>query len=70
MTNRSHYDFIFLGAGCASLSLLLRLIRSEKFGDKKILLIDKDAKKNKDRILCLLEKWKGIFCLIFLKKMF
>ena len=68
MTIRSHFDFIFLGAGCASLSLLLRLIRSEKFGDKKILLIDKDAKKSNDRTWCFWEKENGFFDEIVFRK--
>jgi hypothetical protein len=38
------YDFIFLGAGCATLSIVMRMIRSGKFSDKKILLIDKEKK--------------------------
>ena len=35
------YDFIFTGAGCAALSLVMRMIKSGMFIDKKILLIDK-----------------------------
>ena len=38
-----NYDYIFLGAGCASLSIIMRMIDSGKFEQKKILLIDKEA---------------------------
>ncbi|MEQ1676719.1 MAG: lycopene cyclase family protein [Chitinophagaceae bacterium] len=55
------YDFIFLGAGCASLSLLLRMIRSGQFNDKKILLIDKAPKTTNDRTWCFWENKKGFF---------
>lgn len=55
------YDFIFCGAGCASLSLLMRMIRSEKFADKKILLIDKEVKNKNDRTWCFWEGRPGFF---------
>ena len=37
------------------------MLRSGKFADKKILLIDKDAKKNNDRTWCFWEKENGFF---------
>ena len=55
------YDYIFCGAGCASLSLLMRMIRSGKFADKKILLIDKEAKNKNDRTWCFWETQPGFF---------
>ena len=55
------YDFIFCGAGCASLSLLMRMIRSGKFADKKILLIDKELKNKNDRTWCFWETQPGFF---------
>ena len=55
------YDFIFCGAGCASLSLLMRMIRSGKFADKKILLIDKEQKNRNDRTWCFWETQPGFF---------
>ena len=59
--NSSPYDFVFLGAGCASLSLLMRMIKSGKFEDKKILLIDKDRKEKNDRTWCYWETKDGFF---------
>lgn len=47
--------------GCAGLSLAVRLIQSGKFSDKKILLIDKEPKKENDRTWCFWEKKEGIF---------
>ena len=55
------YDFIFCGAGCASLSLLMRMIRSGKFTGKKILLIDKETKNKNDRTWCYWETQPGFF---------
>ena len=55
------YDYIILGAGCAGLSLLMRMIGSNQFNDKKILLIDKEQKNKNDRTWCFWEKDKGLF---------
>ena len=62
------YDFIFLGAGCASLSIVMRMIKSGKFSNKKILLIDKEAKTKNDRTWCFWEKKDGFFDEIVYKK--
>ncbi|MES2882358.1 MAG: lycopene cyclase family protein [Bacteroidota bacterium] len=55
------YDYIITGGGCAGLSLAMHLIASGKFSDKKILLIDQDAKKANDRTWCFWEKNPGLF---------
>jgi lycopene beta-cyclase len=55
------YDYIIAGAGAAGLSLLARLIKSNQFGQKKILLIDKAPKKANDRTWCFWEKGEGFF---------
>jgi len=55
------YDFIILGAGAAGLSLLIRMIESDQFRDKKILLIDRTAKTKNDRTWCFWENKKGFF---------
>ncbi|MBS1665972.1 MAG: lycopene cyclase [Bacteroidetes bacterium] len=55
------YDYIISGAGCAGLSLLMRMISSGKFSDKKILLIDQSEKKVNDRTWCFWEKEPGFF---------
>jgi len=55
------YDYIICGAGCAGLSLVMRMIRSGKFNDKKILLLDKERKTKNDRTWCFWEKDMGFF---------
>jgi lycopene beta-cyclase len=68
LLSSSKYDFILCGAGCASLSLLMRMIRSGKFADKKILLIDKEQKNKNDRTWCFWETQPGFFEEIVYKK--
>lgn len=55
------YDYIFLGAGCASLSILMRMIASEEFVQSKILMIDKERKTKNDRTWCFWEEQPGFF---------
>ncbi len=62
------YDFIFLGAGCATLSIVMRMINSETFADKKFLLIDKEPKNKNDRTWCFWEQQNGYFESIVYKK--
>jgi lycopene beta-cyclase len=57
----TNYDYIFLGAGCASLSIITRMIDSNKFNQKKILLVDKQAKIKNDRTWCFWEEEPGYF---------
>lgn len=62
MTPRhTHYDMIFLGGGCAALSLLVRMLRSGAFSDARFLVIDRDRKKSNDRTWCFWEKGSGYF---------
>ncbi|HEY5407241.1 MAG TPA: lycopene cyclase family protein [Ginsengibacter sp.] len=56
-----YYDYIFLGAGCASLSILMRMIHSGNFSEKKILVIDKENKTRNDRTWCFWEEKPGFF---------
>ena len=58
---KDYYDYIIVGAGAAGLSLLIHFIKSGKFADKNILIIDKDNKKSNDRTWCFWEKEPGIF---------
>lgn len=60
-TTNSFYDYIITGAGCAGLSLLMHMLESGMFSGKKILVIDKDAKKQNDRTWCFWEKEDGLF---------
>jgi lycopene beta-cyclase len=62
------YDYIIAGAGCAGLSLLMRMIDKEKFSNKSILLIDKSPKTQNDRTWCFWEKEKNFFEEIVFKK--
>ncbi len=55
------FDYIISGGGCAGLSLLVHMIRSGAFTDKKILLADKGPKTGNDRTWCFWEKGKGPF---------
>ncbi|HVZ56020.1 MAG TPA: lycopene cyclase family protein [Chitinophagaceae bacterium] len=55
------YDYIITGAGAAGLSLLVHLIRSGRFSDKRILLIDREDKNKNDRTWCFWEEEAGLF---------
>ena len=46
----------------------MRMIKSGKFSDKKILLIDKEPKTKNDRTWCFWEKGNGFFENIVAKK--
>ncbi|HEU4497448.1 MAG TPA: lycopene cyclase family protein, partial [Flavobacterium sp.] len=53
------YDYIFAGTGLAALMAVYEMVLSQKFKDKKILLIDADLKKTNDRTWCFWEKPDG-----------
>jgi lycopene beta-cyclase len=55
------YDYIIAGAGCAGLSLAIHMIHSEKFRNKKILIVDQDKKTQNDRTWCFWQKENGLF---------
>lgn len=55
------YDYIIVGAGCAGLSLLMRLMEESFFKEKKILVIDREKKNKNDRTWCFWEKGLGLF---------
>lgn len=56
MTN---YDYIILGAGASGLMLAYRMALDPFFGDKSILIIDKEKQKGNDRTWCFWENGKG-----------
>lgn len=58
MTNT--YDYIITGGGAAGRSLICRLLNSA-LRDKKILLIDRQPKRENDRTWCFWEKEAGFF---------
>lgn len=55
------YDYIFAGMGCATLSVLMRMINSGKFTGKRILVIDREQKNQNDRTWCFWETEPGFF---------
>ena len=61
MFRHQSYDYVFLGAGCASLSIVMRMLEHGRFADSRILLIDKAAKADNDRTWCYWEKEEGFF---------
>ncbi|HVZ95875.1 MAG TPA: lycopene cyclase family protein [Chitinophagaceae bacterium] len=66
--NATRYDYIFLGAGCASLSIIMRMIDAKEFSDKRILIIDKEPKNKNDRTWCFWEKEENYFENIIYRK--
>lgn len=63
-----HFDYIFTGAGLASLMTVYKMILSGKFSDKTILLLDQNAKKTNDRTWCFWEKEETIWNSVVSKK--
>lgn len=57
----NHYDYIIIGAGASGLLLADAMGSDVFFTDKRILLLDKDAKKTNDRTWCFWEKGEGQF---------
>lgn len=55
----TRYDMIFLGGGCAALSLLVRLVQSGQFAGFRFLVVDPDRKTANDRTWCFWEKGVG-----------
>ena len=56
-----HFDYIFTGTGLAALMTVYKMILTEKFSDKSILLLDQDSKKRNDRTWCFWEKEDSIW---------
>jgi len=62
------YDYIITGGGCAGLSLVMRMLKSDVLKNKRILLVEQDSKKMNDRTWCYWEKGEGAFEDIVYKK--
>ncbi|WP_253786407.1 lycopene cyclase family protein [Flavobacterium sp. HSC-32F16] len=63
-----HFDYIFTGTGLAALMSVYKMILSEKFSDKSILILDQDSKKTNDRTWCFWEKEDSIWNPVISKK--
>ncbi|WP_395077988.1 lycopene cyclase family protein [Flavobacterium sp.] len=63
-----HYNYIFTGSGLSALMTVFKMVQSQKFDNKTILLIDENAKKTNDRTWCFWEKSNGEFDSIVSKK--
>lgn len=57
----SSYDYIIAGAGCAGLSLAMRMVHSGQLHGKSMLLIDQNPKNVNDRTWCFWEQEAGFF---------
>jgi lycopene beta-cyclase len=64
----NHYDYIIAGAGAAGLSLLMHLIEQNALVGKKVLLVDKEEKKNNDRTWSFWQKEESMYESIVYKK--
>lgn len=62
------YDYIFAGTGLSALMTVYQMVLSKKFTNKKILLLDSDAKKTNDRTWCFWEKPDGDYENLVTKK--
>jgi lycopene beta-cyclase len=49
------YDFIFAGAGAATLQIVQKLIQSGDFADKQLIFLERDPNKKNDRTWCFWE---------------
>lgn len=58
---QKQYDYIITGAGCAGLSLLMRILQEPSLNKKSILVIDEQPKNKNDRTWCFWEQEKGLF---------
>ena len=67
-TQIKHYDYIFAGAGLATLMTVYKMVLSQKFENKSILLFDSDTKKTNDRTWCFWKKNQSIWDSIITKK--
>ena len=58
---KRRYDYIFTGAGCAALSLLMRLLQHPSTSSKRILLVDKNDSGMRNKTWCFWESNAGFF---------
>jgi lycopene beta-cyclase len=63
-----HFDYIFTGTGLASLMTVYKIVLSEKFLEKSILLLDQDLKKTNDRTWCFWDRSENSWDSVISKK--
>lgn len=63
----NHYHYIFTGNGLSALLTLFEMIQTDRFSDKKILLIDSNSKNKNDRTWCFWDS-ENLFDEIVTKK--
>ncbi|CAN1490192.1 carotene-cycl, lycopene cyclase family protein [Flavobacteriaceae bacterium] len=63
-----HYDYIFAGSGLAALMTVYKMVLSNTFENKSILLLDSNSKKTNDRTWCFWDKNESIWNPIVAKK--
>jgi lycopene beta-cyclase len=64
----THFDYIFTGTGLATLMTVYKMILSEKFSDKSILLLDENLKRTNDRTWCFWAKEETTWNSVISKK--
>jgi lycopene beta-cyclase len=64
----NQYDYIIAGGGAAGMSLILRLINNGLLEEKRLLLVERDAKNTNDRTWCFWEQEAGFFDEIVYKR--
>ena len=67
-TQNQHFDYIFTGSGLAALMTVYKMVLSKNFGNKTILLLDENTKKDNDRTWCFWEKKDRLWQDIIFKK--
>ncbi|MDN3675484.1 lycopene cyclase family protein [Flavobacterium branchiarum] len=63
-----HYDYIFTGTGLSAMMTVYKMIVSENFIGKSVLLIDEDTKKTNDRTWCFWQEGPSIWESVISKK--
>ncbi len=63
-----HFDYIFTGSGLSALMTVYKMVLSEQFSDKSILLLDENSKKSNDRTWCFWSKEKTRWDAVVSKK--
>ncbi|MBK8620221.1 MAG: lycopene cyclase [Saprospiraceae bacterium] len=63
---KENFEYIILGSGAAGLNLAMFMAADPYFNDKKILLLDREAKIQNDRTWCFWEKGQGMWDKILL----